>query len=96
MEEEVLFLKGQGRMLNKLSPVKIVKNLDWSLAHQAAMWQVCIICTGIQPPTKNVRDKCIELSFLRIYFPSHIGLSRLIWGICCRTGFLLNNRHQKL
>jgi hypothetical protein len=46
-EEEVLFLKGQGRMLNKLSPVKIVKNLDWSLAHQAAMWQVCIICTGI-------------------------------------------------
>ena len=66
VEEEALFLKGQGRMLNKVIPVKIVKNLDWSLAHQAAMWQVCIICTGIvaSPPSiptkKKVRDNYIE------------------------------------
>ena len=32
------FLKGQGRMLNNLSPVRIVKNPDGSLA-QAAMMQ---------------------------------------------------------
>ena len=60
MEEEALFLKGQGRMLNKLIPVKIVKNLDWSLAHQSAMWQVCTICTGILATDKKVRDNYIE------------------------------------
>ena len=39
VEEEAPFLKGQGRMLNNLSPVRIVKNPDGSLA-QAAMMQV--------------------------------------------------------
>jgi ATP-dependent RNA helicase DHX8/PRP22 len=38
VEEEPAFLKGQGRMLNNLSPVRIVKNPDGSLA-QAAMMQ---------------------------------------------------------
>lgn len=38
VEEEAPFLKGQGRMLNNLSPVRIVKNPDGSLA-QAAMMQ---------------------------------------------------------
>ena len=36
--QEASFLKGQGRMLNNLSPVRIVKNPDGSLA-QAAMMQ---------------------------------------------------------
>jgi len=40
VEEEAPFLKGQGgRLLNSLSPVRIVKNPDGSLA-QAAMMQV--------------------------------------------------------
>jgi len=38
VEEEAPFLKGQGRILNNLSPVRIVKNPDGSLA-QAAMMQ---------------------------------------------------------
>jgi len=38
VEDEAPFLKGQGRMLNNLSPVRIVKNPDGSLA-QAAMMQ---------------------------------------------------------
>ena len=38
VEEEAPFLKGQGRMMNNLSPVRIVKNPDGSLA-QAAMMQ---------------------------------------------------------
>jgi len=38
VEEEPPFLKGQGRMMNNLSPVRIVKNPDGSLA-QAAMMQ---------------------------------------------------------
>ena len=39
VEDEAPFLKGQGRMMNNLSPVRIVKNPDGSLA-QAAMMQV--------------------------------------------------------
>ncbi len=38
VEEEAPFLKGHGRMINDLSPVRIVKNPDGSLA-QAAMMQ---------------------------------------------------------
>jgi len=38
VEDEAPFLKGQGKMLNNLSPVRIVKNPDGSLA-QAAMMQ---------------------------------------------------------
>merc|ERR1719220_1643532 len=38
VEDEAPFLKGQGRMMNNLSPVRIVKNPDGSLA-QAAMMQ---------------------------------------------------------
>ena len=38
VEEEAPFLKGHGRHLNDLSPVRIVKNPDGSLA-QAAMMQ---------------------------------------------------------
>lgn len=38
VEDEAPFLKGHGRMINDLSPVRIVKNPDGSLA-QAAMMQ---------------------------------------------------------
>ena len=38
VEEEAPFLRGHGRVLNELSPVRIVKNPDGSLA-QAAMMQ---------------------------------------------------------
>jgi len=38
VDDEAPFLKGQGRMINNLSPVRIVKNPDGSLA-QAAMMQ---------------------------------------------------------
>ena len=40
VEEEAPFLKGHGRHLNDLSPVRIVKNPDGSLA------QVCSQCGG--------------------------------------------------
>ena len=35
MKRPAPFLKGQGRMLNNLSPVRIVKNPDGSLAQAA-------------------------------------------------------------
>ena len=52
VEEEAPFLKGHGRHLNDLSPVRIVKNPDGSLAQvrMCAMWG-----SGIHSTSRSTR-----------------------------------------